>query len=129
MKQDTCLIHFRGGDYVGKGQFLPKGYYDDATTLMLKLFPGIKFVVVTDDVPLAKVTFPTYEVLGMDVFRCFTLVNKAKYLIIANSTFSWWAAWLNRKAHLILAPKYWFAYNGGSHWVPQDSKTVGFTYI
>jgi hypothetical protein len=126
---NTCVINFRGGDYVGKGLFLPKKFFEDAAAYVTSLLPNVKFVVVTDDVPLAKAWFPAYTVLSLDVFSCFTVVNKARYLIIANSTFSWWAAWLSDNAKVVVAPKYWFGHNSNEGWLPLDSQTEGFTYL
>jgi hypothetical protein len=126
---NTCVIHFRGGDYVGKGLFLPKKFFEDAAAYVTSLLPNVKFVVVTDDVPLAKAWFPTYTVLSLDAFSSFTVVNKARYLIVSNSTFSWWAAWLSDNAKVVVAPKYWFGHNSNEGWLPLDSQTEGFTYL
>lgn len=128
--ENTCVINFRGGDYLRKDLFLPKKFFEDAASYVAKLVPNVNFVVVTDDVILAKAWFPNYRVLSLDVFSCFTVVNKAPYLIIANSTFSWWAAWLSDSVKLIVAPKYWFAFNKNEDkWLPRDSQTKGFTYM
>lgn len=128
--ENTCVINFRGGDYVGKDCFLPKKFFYDAISYVKNVIPNVQFVVVTDDVPLALEWFPAYAVLSLDVFGCFTVVNKARYLIIANSSFSWWAAWLNDNAKLVLAPKYWLAFNKKEDmWLPLDSHTKGFTYM
>jgi hypothetical protein len=43
----------------------------------------------------------------------------ASKLIIANSTYSWWAAYLNENATEIIAPKYWMGHRKGQYY-PKD---------
>jgi hypothetical protein len=64
--------------------------------------------------------------VGFDYY----VVNQAKWLIISNSTFGWWAAWLNKKVNKIIAPKYWSRHNvSDGYWSTGDAYTRCFTYM
>jgi len=64
--------------------------------------------------------------IGVD----FSLLLNASYLIIPNSSFSWWAAYLNTKRKAVVAPKYWAAYNvSDGYWSTSDIITDDFTYL
>jgi hypothetical protein len=131
LDQNTCVINFRGGDYKTINHvFLNKKFYYDSIQKMLQINNNMKFIVVTDDPPIAYDFFPEYKIYHFNIMEDFLIVNKALYLIIANSTFSWWAAWLNQNAKLIIAPKYWMRYNiSKGWWSPSDSLTTRFNYI
>ena len=129
---ETCLIHFRGGDYkeLLPNVFLEFSYWENAITVMRKLNSEVNFAVITDDIPLAYVYFPNYPIYSTNIIDDFSALSYAKYLIISNSTFAWWAAWLNSSARIILAPKYWMNYNGENRvWLPGDSITTKFCYV
>ena len=51
---------------------------------------------------------PGQVVLG-DMFEHMQLMSLCKHSVIANSSFSWWAAWLSRRNGLRVAPKRWFS--------------------
>jgi len=91
----------------------------------------MKFIVITDDPEFANsympFQIPCYHIeIGFDFYT----INKSKWVILSNSTFGWWAAWLNDDAKLILAPKYWAAHNhSDGYWCVGESYTRGFTYI
>ena len=58
------------------------------------------------------------------------VVNQAKWLIVSNSTFGWWAAWLNSTANKILAPKYFGAHNtSDGYWCVGENYTRSFHYV
>lgn len=104
-------IHVRRGDYVGNKFYFDlfsEGYYERA----MFLFPGEKFIVFSDDVEWCK----TQEIFkdcafseGNSEVEDMNLMASCKSNIIANSSFSWWAAWLNpNPAKEVVAPKNWF---------------------
>jgi len=130
----VCVIHFRGGDFAGQSDvFLEVQYYVKAMQTIRECDSGVKFKVITNDVPRASSYFPGTEIvspyksnevysgpnLQVDsrVEKDFALMQNAKYLILSNSSFSWWAAWTNRKAARVIAPKYWARHNlNGPYW-------------
>lgn len=129
---EYCYIHFRGGDYKGiKEYFLPNKYYEDGINKVKNLFPNLKFVVITDDKEEAHKYFPDFEILSNPFEVDFYLLSQSKYSIIPNSTFSWWASWLNKNSSLIIAPNRWLNYNGyyGEGFEPKQIKTDKFFYI
>lgn len=115
---DWVAMHVRRGDYVlAKNRALLDmcgvGYYDDALRLLPK---DVKVLVLSDDVawaaenlrPIREMTF-----CGLagprDGLADLWLMTRARYHIIANSSFSWWGAWLaGRKDGAVIAPQRWF---------------------
>jgi hypothetical protein len=130
-----CLIHVRGSDYC-YGWALPQQYYLNAIEEMKKR--GVsQFKIVTDDIGLAGSYLPGIEILtdpeattsisGLtkDLYR----MTKAENLIIANSTFSWWGAYLS-KAQNVIAPDNWINYNRPEEdWFPYDIKNDFWSFI
>ena len=107
-------LHFRRGDYISYQSvvcLLDEEYYTPAT----HYFKDTTFVIFSDDLNLAKEKFnkPNMfvfdsedEVLNM---TCMSLCDNN---IIANSTFSWWGAYLNKnKNKKVIAPSRWFTKN------------------
>jgi hypothetical protein len=125
-----CFIHFRGTDYVNDQQWvLPKSYYDKAIEEIKKINADLSFVVITDDISMAKTIFTEFDVLKNDMMVDFKLMNQAKYTIISNSTFAWWAAWLNDKS-ITIAPNCWINYNKQElGFFPSEIKSERFKYI
>ncbi len=108
----TCVINFRGGTYVyDRDFFLPENYWKDAVTNMLKINKDLRFIVITDDVSTAKKFFPDYDVFHFSISRDYVTIKNAKYLILSNSSFAFFPAWLNENLKLCIAPKYWGRYN------------------
>lgn len=104
--KDCILIHCRNYDrkYLGMGfNNLGPDYYLRA----LRYFPDRRVVIVTDNVELAAEKFNCkFEYTSNEPIVDFYLLANADYLIGANSTFSWWGAWLSGAKAVF--PKNWF---------------------
>jgi hypothetical protein len=125
---NSVSVHFRRGDYVSNKYIgsihnvCNPEYYERAINLVTsKKGPG-KFYLFSDDPEWVKNNFKSgldYTVVntGSDIFDLL-LMSQCRHNIIANSSFSWWAAWLNNNVDkLVVAPEKWFAtdianYNG-----------------
>lgn len=129
----TCYIHFRVGDYLYEKQFLPFDYYEKAKERMRMEVPDIRFKIITDDFNLAKIKFVGDEIVSNEnrtMFDDFKTLKSTKYMIASNSTFSWWARWLNNDCKLALAPAKWYNYaNEESDWFPYDIRSDKFEYV
>jgi hypothetical protein len=132
LDENLCVINFRGGEYRGLSTvILRKEYWNYSINHMLSINPNMKFLVITDDVECARYFMP-FEIptLHIDIGFDFYVVNQAKWVILSNSTFGWWSAWLNQKANKIIAPKYWARHNvSDGYWGTGDSYTSCFTYL
>lgn len=109
---DKVSIHVRLGDYMNNAFYVPllkTTYYEAA----MAKFPNEKFIVFSDNIPYCK-TLPVFKDCefseGRNEIDDLNLMASCKNNIIANSSFSWWAAWLNPNPNkVIIAPKAWYA--------------------
>jgi len=149
IRNDVCLIHVRGGDFSTLSEVsLTEDYFSRAIDFVRSRQPNVKFECVTDDPTVAVSVLPNdVEIVGSalegtedsrkaphhkggPVGRDFLRLLHARFLIIPNSSFSWWAAYLNVNAELIIAPKYWARHNvNDGFWSTTDIITDGFTYL
>jgi hypothetical protein len=110
-------IHIRRGDYVRSTRhpLLPMNYYDSAVRIIEQCVARPKYFILSDDPEWVSknLSLPDMYVVainrGINSYRDMQLMSACKALIIANSSFSWWGAWLNQNTNpLIIAPKTWF---------------------
>jgi hypothetical protein len=112
----SVAIHVRRQDYVNLQHFhgMPTiGYYRYATKLIRDKHYDPTFFVFSDDIQWCRENFPqdfTF-VSGTDKYEDLRLMSSCKHIITANSSFSWWAAWLgdNQVGRTVVAPARWFA--------------------
>lgn len=128
--ETICIINFRGGEYVRHNDlFLPKRYWLNAIDNMRKRITNPRFVVITDDVKTAKIFFPQLEVHHFSIGEDYAIISHAKYLILSNSSFSWFAAWLNPDLRYCIAPKYWARHAiSDGYWSLSTNITTGWWY-
>lgn len=120
--ENSVAIHLRKGkDYLqselmGKG-LCTEAYYRDAIAYIRSKVTNPVFYVFTDNPEWIKTHMPDFEytlvdwnpVSGKRSFRDMQLMSCAKHNIIANSTYSWWGAWLNPNPEkIVVAPKKFF---------------------
>ncbi len=121
----SVAIHVRRGDYIANKQaskfhgLTPLEYYRAAATYFQDRFPNALFVVFSDDIAWCKqnlelgnnVVFVEPQKSRKD-FEDLVIMTKCSHSVIANSSFSWWGAWLNINPNkIIIAPKVWFQDN------------------
>ena len=115
LENNSCAIHVRRGDYIDLPNHHPVltvDYYKKAIASIHVDYPMTNFLVFSDDIDWCKgvfrgdrFTFIEGEKDYIDLY----IMSQCKNNIIANSTFSWWGAWLNKnKNKKIVAPKKWF---------------------
>lgn len=114
---ESCVsVHVRRGDYLLFPEIHPicdVNYYLEA---MNYFKPDTKFIFISDDINWVKNTFRNNNYLYADfkdeIFDLI-LMTLCGSNIIANSTFSWWGAYLNKnKNKKILCPPVWFGPEG-----------------
>lgn len=110
--ENICILNVRGGEYKGnKDLILPKKYWLDAIQNMLNFNNALEFIIITDDVKYTSNLLPQYPSYHFSVGKDYSIVKNAKYLILANSSFSFFPAWTSDTAKYIIAPKYWARHN------------------
>ncbi len=116
-------VVFRRGDYVDLDWALPLRYYEHALDRMAELVPDGTVLVFSDDREFAELACgwlaPRYPVVAVPTLSRrpvdhLALMQRCDHHIVANSSFSWWGAWLaeHRRPgveHHLLVPEGWVA--------------------
>lgn len=115
----VCAIHFRRGDYLNLSHFhknLDAEYYNQALTVVNSNIRSVKFVAFSDDYEWCRNSMPESFVVddsSQEVALC--MMSMCQIHIMANSSFSWWGAWLSGSG-AVVSPKQWFASSGPRSW-------------
>lgn len=120
--QKSIALHVRRGDYLSNPvnwsiyQSLPMDYYRDSVEEYLEANEGATLYIFSNDIawcqehlefrcPIKYVTHTNSQNCHEDMW----LMTSAGCCVIANSTFSWWGAWLNQRPDkTVYAPDSWF---------------------
>lgn len=118
--KNLVSIHVRRGDYLNQSGFAvcTEEYYSAAIKYMKDKIEDSIFLIFSDDILWCKDFFKSLITpekcifvdwnCGMDSWQDMYLMAHCKGNIIANSTFSWWGAWLNNSSEkIVVAPKTW----------------------
>ena len=132
----TVVIHVRRTDFVnfgndelgGKDLSLPISYFQKCID-ELEMIPDLKFYLISDDEEFVKQSFQfkksfTFE-RNSEIID-FQLLLNADYLVISNSTFAWWATYLNAKKTKVYAPMYWLGFRVKKEF--PDKVTMGLNW-
>ena len=119
---ESVGLHIRRGDYVSDKRanqvhgVCGLGYYAEAVSMISARTRSPYFFVFSDDIEWAKrnmrIDHPVKYVesdIKDNASEDMRLMSQCKHNIIANSTYSWWGAWLNSNPDkIVIAPKKWF---------------------
>lgn len=115
---NSVSLHIRRGDYLQHAMHNTdkKVYYKSAMAIIESKVKNPVYFVFSDDIAWAKANFKTnFKTIFVDFndaltnFEDLKLMSTCKHNIIANSSFSWWGAWLNdNESKIVIAPKLWF---------------------
>jgi len=141
-------IHIRRGDYLSSSNknifnSVNMDYYDRSIEILDKKAneESLTGFVFTDDIGWAQQNFSAQGKLdlhfvagnhGKDSWKDMALMSACTHHIIANSSFSWWGAWLAEQGGINLAPRHW--YMPGSYKfniadiIPQDWIVVDYCF-
>lgn len=116
-------MHFRKGDYECHGNYallgntdisLPVSYYHKALN-MIEQLERYKVMVISDEIEKVRKHFSGFRNISFeknDEIVDFQIIKHSDIAILSNSTFAWWAAYLNEKPDkYIIAPKYWMGFH------------------
>jgi hypothetical protein len=116
----SVSIHFRRGDYVKNAEvnsvhgLCDMDYYKAALKTLNKKYSDLKLFVFSDDINWVANNFSTDQEMTFitqkdKAIRDMYLMSLCKHHIIANSSFSWWGAWLGTfPDKTVIAPQRWF---------------------
>lgn len=117
---NSVSIHVRRGDYLNCSLFpnFNMDYYFNAITYLNTNVDNLQYFVFSDDIDWVRNEFKKCNLNFRFVVEKFSdnacddmiLMSFCKHNIIANSTYSWWAAWLNINSEkIVVAPLKWYA--------------------
>lgn len=121
-------VHVRRGDYlnfVDRFGCCSADYYNRAISFIKEHVENPTFVFFSDDISWVKKNIGTNNSIYVDWnndddgWQDMYLMSKCHHNIVANSSFSWWGAWLNEnKTKIIVAPQKWFIYSPNYDIIP-----------
>lgn len=126
LQGNVVSIHIRGGDYITSkkdnalfGNICTSNYYKNAIEHIKNSLKDPIFLIFTNDKDYAVqlLNGESFQIVdwnnGKESFRDMYLMSLCKHNIIANSSFSWWGAWLNQNdSKIVIAPNRWFNDSG-----------------
>jgi hypothetical protein len=126
--EKSAFLHIRRTDYL-----IPKNveyhggptqrYYNEAIERIRAATQDAKFFVFSDEPDWCKATYPDFTVVDHNPMGVngkpgqehedIYLMSLCRHAVIANSSFSWWGAWLGdtQPSRLVFAPNRWFVVN------------------
>ena len=118
---NAVSLHVRRDDYLstqyaqGFGGICTKAYYRNAMAFIQKSTESPKFFVFSDDIDWCRENLDVGDATFVDCnhgdksWQDMYLMSRCKHNIVANSTFSWWGAWLNANPdRIVVAPDKWW---------------------
>ena len=118
INDNSVAIHIRRGDYLKEKDYIgicDLEYYRAAIDILNKRYATLHYYIFSNDLEWCKENIAPllkqYSFVdchkGEESYKDMWLMSLCKNMILANSSFSWWAAYLNENEGVIIAPKKW----------------------
>lgn len=115
---NSVSVHVRKSDYLTQINSriyaeITTDYYYNSMNYILSINPNSKFYIFSDDYQWVNenlvLTKYNFEFISGNTIEDLYLMSHCRNNIIANSSFSWWGAWLNKNNNkIVVAPRFWF---------------------
>lgn len=136
--EESVSLHVRRGDYVSNKNankhhgLAPLDYYKTSIQEFSQKMKNPVFYIFSDDIAWCKKNIKAKNIVFVENtaagYEDMYLMSLCKHNIIANSSFSWWGAWLNtNEKKIVIAPKVWFQNtesNNATDIVPSEWKRL-----
>lgn len=117
LEKNSVSVHIRRGDYKSCNMVLDDSYYCAAMDVITARINNPVWIVFSDEICYVKENYPFKgevifidDAYGLKDYEQMLLMSKCRHNIIANSTFSWWGAWLNQNENkCVVAPMKWIS--------------------
>lgn len=111
------VVHIRRGDYTNLQNYhglTSINYYKRSRNILSRLEQNPKFIVFSDDIQMAREIWPEAEMYVSQneipsPFENLLLMSKGRNFIGSNSSFSWWASYINSEQGIKIFPRPWFS--------------------
>jgi hypothetical protein len=131
---NSVSIHVRRGDYISDSQaakvhggITTLAYYKKAIDMINDKVDHPVFFIFSDDIAWVRENINPQNSYfidwnqGKDSYKDMQLMSSCKHNIIANSSFSWWGAWLNKNdSKIVVSPNKWFNTKNAEDVIPDD---------
>lgn len=130
-KDHLCILHLRCSDYLQFPElFLRKKYWIQGMKAMKKIDPLMEFMIITNDVKEASKILPNIPAYNFDLAKDYSILKNAKYLLLSNSSFTYFPALCSDTVKFILAPKFWARHNvSNGYWASEQNIYSGWHYM
>lgn len=130
-KENLCILHLRCTDYLDAPElFLQKKYWMDGMKNMRKINPNMEFMIITNDVKEAEKIIPGVKAYNFDLAKDYSIIKNATYLLLANSSFTYFPAFTSETVKFVIAPKYWARHNvSDGYWASEQNIYTDFHYM
>lgn len=131
---ESAALHIRRGDFLLHnevfGGICTREYYERAANIVTeRACRGVSWYIFTDDPAWARENIPPGATVvdlnsGETAWRDMQLMSRCRHIITANSSFSWWGAWLGEHESIVtpaLGPR--------KRPIPAEERVPGWHYI
>lgn len=129
-RDDLCILHLRCTDYMDSPElFLRRKYWTDGMKNMRRINPKMQFMIITNDTKEAEKLIPGVKAYNFNLAKDYAIIKNAKYLLLANSSFTYFPAFTSDTVQYAIAPKYWARHNvSDGYWASEQNIYEGFHY-